>query len=112
MKKLLYIGALLLAGNVAAESSEEARSALIEHGCVTCHEIPGANGANGLTGPPLTAMHRQVYIAGVVPNNFETLTNFIRNPQAIDPRSAMPKLSITRSQAEAIARFLLSAEGS
>jgi hypothetical protein len=44
--------------------------ALMRHyGCVSCHTIPGVRGADATVGPPLTAMSRRTYIAGVLPNN-------------------------------------------
>lgn len=89
-------------------SPEEARGrALVQaHGCGTCHIIPGVEGANGLTGPPLTAMAHQAYVAGVVPNTPDYLVRFIMDPRAIDPRSAMPDLGIGAEDAAAIAAFL------
>ena len=64
-------------------------------------------GYGGRTGPPLTDMSRQVYVAGVVAMTPEALAAFIRDPQAVDPRSAMPDLGVGEAEADAIARFLL-----
>ena len=91
---------------------EETRGrALVQaHGCGTCHVIPGVEGADGLTGPPLTAMGWQAYVAGVLPNTPEALARFIMDPQAVDPRSAMPRLGLDASEAAAIAAFLYAAK--
>jgi cytochrome c len=87
---------------------EEARGhALAEaHGCGTCHMISGIEGADGMTGPPLEAMGLQAYVAGVLPNTPEAVAAFVMDPQAVDPRSAMPNLGIGAEDAAAIAAFL------
>jgi cytochrome c1 len=81
------------------------------HGCGTCHVIPTIEGADGLTGPPLTTMARQAYVAGVLPNTPEALARFVMDPQAVDPRSAMPDLGLGAEEAAAIAAFLYAAGG-
>ncbi len=90
---------------------QRGRGLVLDHGCGTCHVIPRIEGADGLTGPPLTAMARQAYVAGVAPNTPEALFRFIMSPQEIDPRSAMPDLGIGREDAAAIAAFLYVAGG-
>ena len=101
---------LLRHGQMTAE--EKRGLALVyDHGCGTCHVIPQVEGADGLTGPPLTAMGRQAYVAGVLPNTPQALTRFIMDPQAVDPRSAMPDLGIGPEDAAAIGAFLYAAGG-
>ena len=84
-------------------------AAIQRHGCGTCHRIPGIPGATGATGPALVALDRQAYVAGVVPNEPDRLIAFIMNPQAIDPRSAMPNLGIGDEEARHIAAYLYAA---
>lgn len=107
MKAILAIPLAALSCQGAAGEHESARQAIAAHGCTTCHEVPGVEGFGGRTGPPLTDMARQAYVAGVVAKTPEALAAFIRDPQAVDPRSAMPDLGIGEEEAEAIARFLL-----
>lgn len=90
---------------------QRGRQLVLDHGCGTCHVIPRIEGADGLTGPPLSAMARQAYVAGVAPNTPEALVRFIMSPQEIDPRSAMPDLDIGREDAAAIVAFLYAAGG-
>lgn len=100
---------ILVEDDALLSEAVRGRDSIYENGCGTCHVIPGIKGADGLTGPPLTAMSRQVYVAGVAPNTPEMLAAFIMDPQAVDPRSAMPDLAIGAEDAAAIAAYLYSA---
>lgn len=105
--KVLLLLPLALIGCDADPAGHDAARALIDaNGCGTCHRIPGTEGADGRTGPPLTAMSRQAYVAGVVPNTPEMLAAFIADPQAIDPRSAMPDLGLSLEEARLVAEYL------
>ena len=107
--------ALALASLVGCEADpagEETRTLLRQYGCPACHVIPGTAGPEGATGPPLTAMAEQVYVAGVVANTPEALAAFIADPQAVDPRSAMPDLGVSAEEAEAMAAYLYAVSGS
>ncbi|CUH40863.1 hypothetical protein JSE7799_03603 [Jannaschia seosinensis] len=97
-----------LAGPVAAD--DVALTLIVRNGCGTCHVIPGVPGANGRTGPPLGAMSRQAYVAGVLPNTLDALAQFIQNPQAVDPGSAMPRLGLTEDEARRLALYLYTLE--
>jgi mono/diheme cytochrome c family protein len=102
----------VLSGDDGPTAEEALGRDLVEaHGCGTCHVIPTVEGADGLTGPPLTAMARQAYVAGVLPNTPEALARFVMDPQAVDPRSAMPDLGLDAGEAAAIAAFLYAAGG-
>lgn len=81
--------------------------ALMRHyGCVSCHTIPGVRGANATVGPPLTAMARRTYIAGVLPNNPVNMVRWIVNPPSVDSLTAMPYLGVTAGDARTIAAYL------
>jgi cytochrome c1 len=80
---------------------------LIEHyGCGSCHTVPGVRGADGLVGPPLIKFGSRSYIAGELPNSGENLQRWIRDPQAVEPGTAMPNLSVTDVDAKDIAAYL------
>ena len=106
---LLLLAALL--GCDADPAAEEARALLRHYGCPACHAVPDVAGPGGATGPPLTAMAAQAYVAGVLPNTPAALARFIVDPQEVDPRSAMPDLGVTPAEAEAIAAYLYAASG-
>jgi cytochrome c1 len=81
--------------------------ALMRHyGCVSCHTIPGVRGADATVGPPLTAMARRSYIAGVLPNNPANMVRWIVNPPSVDSLTAMPYLGVTAGDARTIAAYL------
>ena len=79
---------------------------LSAHGCGSCHTIPGVSEATGTIGPPLTGYARRVYVAGKLPNQVGNLIRWIRNPQSIEPGTAMPNLPVNEPEARAMAAYL------
>jgi cytochrome c1 len=75
-------------------------------GCGSCHVVPGVTGARGKTGPPLTHFAERSFIAGAVPNNRDNLLRWIRDPQSIQPGTAMPTLGVSESDARNMAAYL------
>ena len=75
---------------------ENGRLLLRQFGCGTCHAIPGVAAARGKSGRRSTASARRVYLAGVLPNTPENMARWIRAPQTVDPRTAMPDLASPR----------------
>lgn len=100
----------LLAATVAAraEASEVERGqALIrKYDCVACHVIPGIRGTQGSVGPPLNALAKRVYIAGILPNTPQALTRWLMDPPSVNPRTAMPNLGLSEQEARAVAAYL------
>ena len=82
------------------------RAAISAYGCGTCHTVPGVRGADALVGPPLTSMGSRGYIAGVMKNTPANMVRWIRDPPAVDPMTAMPKLNVSESDARDIASYL------
>ena len=91
---------------VAGGSVERGRVAIREHGCGSCHMIPGLAGADGLVGPPLDHWARRGYIAGNLPNTPENLIAWLMDPQAIEPGTAMPTVPISEAEARDMATYL------
>jgi cytochrome c len=81
---------------------------MTRYGCAGCHTIPGVPGADGQVGGPLAEMRKRVFIAGVLPNTANNLIEWIVDPQAHDPHSAMPITGITRTEARDAAAWLYS----
>ena len=77
-----------------------------QYGCGSCHEIPGVPGAHGLVGPPLLWFARRSYVAGELPNTADNLALWIRMPQKIHPRTAMPAVGVNDQQARDIVAYL------
>jgi mono/diheme cytochrome c family protein len=96
-------------------SSEDARRGTLERGeiaihqyaCVSCHTIPGVTGPDSTAGTPLDGIASRAYIAGVLLNTPENLVRWIREPQHVDPLTAMPDMGVSESDARDIAAYLL-----
>jgi cytochrome c len=76
------------------------------YGCGSCHTIRGVARANGLVGPPLNGIRERAYIGGVVPNTPDNLVQWIVDPHRFSPRTAMPSVGATPSEARDIAAYL------
>lgn len=75
-------------------------------GCGACHTIPGIRGARGVVATPLTAFAARTFIAGELPNTPANLARWIRSPQSVEPRTAMPDLGLSAAQARDVAAYL------
>jgi mono/diheme cytochrome c family protein len=93
-----------------APDAGRGKRAINQYACVTCHSIPGIVGANASVGPPLEKVGARGFIAGVLPNTPENMVHWLRRPQAVSPRSAMPDLGVTEQDARDIAAYLATLE--
>lgn len=89
---------------------ERGRTAIERHGCVSCHTIPGIGGPGSNVGPPLYKIATRAYIGGVLPNTPEAMVQWLQNPPAVDPRTAMPNMNIAATEARDIAAYLYTLE--
>jgi cytochrome c1 len=96
------------AGAAAAAGGDARRGAqaITRHGCGGCHTIPGIRNANGVVGPPLYFLGRRTFVAGHLANTPQNLAAWIRNPQAIEPRTPMPALGLTDQEIEDVVAYL------
>ena len=94
---------------VATGGDPELGQAWIEHyGCAACHSIPGVRAPGGRVGPPLATFARRTYIAGQLPNTPENLIQWLIDPHAVEPRTAMPTMGLTEKEARDVAAYLYS----
>lgn len=91
---------------VAGGDSARGKLAIQAHGCVACHAIPGIPGPGSNVGPTLNGIAKRAYIAGVLANTPESMVRWLRDPLAVDPRTAMPATGLTEAQAKDIAAYL------
>lgn len=91
---------------VVGGDPETGRALIASYGCTACHPVPGVRTIGGSVGPSLQGFGARRYIAGRVPNRPAWLTQWLRNPPAIDPQTAMPSLGITESEARHMAAYL------
>src|SRR4051794_2890903 len=82
------------------------KAAMRTYGCASCHTTPAFSGAAALVGPPLDHIGSRNYIGGVAQNTPQNMIEWVQNPRAIDPKTAMPNLHVSESDARDIASFL------
>jgi cytochrome c1 len=92
--------------SLAGADADRGRMLIDRFACGACHTIPGVRGARGAVGPPLIFWSRRTYIAGQLPNTAPNLVRWVRNPQAVEPGTAMPALGLDEQQARDIAAYL------
>lgn len=76
------------------------------YGCGSCHALRGIPQARGLVGPPLDGIAGRAVIAGKLGNRPGNLQRWLRDPQAVTPGTAMPRLGVSRRDARDLAAFL------
>ena len=79
---------------------------LRQYGCGTCHTIPGVPSARGNVGPPLEGISKRVYLGGVITNTPGNMIRWIRTPEQVDPRTAMPNLQVSEAHAQDMIAYL------
>jgi len=82
------------------------RQVIRRYGCESCHSIPGVVGAQGQVGPPLDNIASRSYLAGRLPNSPDNMIRWIRDPQGVEPGTAMPELGVTEQDGKDIAAYL------
>ena len=82
------------------------KEAIQRYACNSCHNIPGVPGPKGMVGPPLDHIATRSFIAGKLPNNPQTMIQWLQNPPAFDAQSAMPNLGVTPSDSRDITAYL------
>ena len=83
------------------------RIALAQHACRACHIIPGVTGSEVYVGRSLEDLGDRQYIGGKLPNNQANLVRWIRDPQSIDPGTAMPAMGVSERDALDMSAYLL-----
>lgn len=91
---------------IPGASAERGKQSLAGFGCGSCHEIAGVTGAHGKVGPPLTGVASRAIIAGELANTPENMVRWVRDPQAVEPRTAMPNLGVTEQTARDMVAYL------
>jgi cytochrome c len=118
---ILFLSALLMAlggcrgGNPATPAvfsvamigdPVHGRVLIEEFKCGACHTIPGVSAARGVVASPLFWFSRRSFIAGEVPNTPPNLVKWVRDPRAIEPRTAMPAVGLNEDEARDVAAYL------
>jgi len=96
---------LTTAPSPTSEPSIRGESVFLAH-CAACHAVRGT-GAGGILGPDLThIMSRATLGAGTVPNDPQSLREWINNAQAVKPGSRMPTLDLPREDLAAVTAYV------
>ena len=82
------------------------KDAMARHGCIACHVVPGFFGTKSQVGPSLDGFAHRSFVAGVAQNTPDHVIRFIREPRSVAPRSAMPVLGLSETEARDIATYL------
>lgn len=113
--RLLPIALILLAGCQSERpppgvqgDAARGKVALTQYACHACHVIPGVAGSDVYVGRPLDDVARRRFIAGKLPTTQANLARWIRDPQSVDPETAMPSMGVTERDAQDISAYLLS----
>ena len=113
--RVRYLAGLLAVGCSSHTSSvipggDPARGAqtIANMGCGACHHIAGIPGANGMVGPPLDNVAQRGILAGEIANTPENMAHWIRDPQSVEPNTAMPNLHVDERSARDIVAYLYS----
>lgn len=88
-------------------NAERGRVALSQYACNACHMIPGVTGPRVYVGRPLEGVGSRKFIAGRLPNSQASMVRWIRDPQGVDPQTAMPDLDVTEADAIDISTYLM-----
>lgn len=103
---ILLLTAALTGCDGRSPQARHGAELIAQHGCGSCHTIPGVRGATGKVGPPLTQIADQAIIGGKLPNTEENLITWIRTPQSVVPGNAMPNTELSDHDARDIASYL------
>ena len=89
-----------------ASKDSIAEELIQRYGCGSCHSIPGIDWADAHVGPSLYHYRKRAYIAGMVPNERDSLVQFLMEPTSIHIRTAMPDVGLSATEATVIAQYL------
>jgi cytochrome c2 len=102
------MGSVRAGSIVAGGDAQRGAASISRYGCGSCHTIGGIAAAHGLVGPPLTGLRNRMYVAGMLPNTADNLMHWIRQPKLVNPKTAMPELGVSPSDAADIAAYIYS----
>lgn len=94
------------ADGVRADSAR-GRELLSQYQCGACHTIPGVPSSRGQVAASLAKFGERSYIAGRLPNRADLLAQWISQPQALVPGTAMPSMGVPLEDARHMAAYLM-----
>jgi cytochrome c2 len=94
------------AGATVDGNPRRGEAMFIQYGCGSCHALKNVRTAVGMVGPPLDGVALRTIIAGHLANNPPNMEKWIRDPQEVSPKTAMPDLNVGAEDARDITAFL------
>jgi cytochrome c2 len=85
---------------------QRGRQLVAQHGCTSCHEIPGHRAPSAHVGPPLTRFALRTNIGGSLPNQPGQLVRWVINAPEELPGTGMPALHLEVADARDVAAYL------
>lgn len=90
---------------LAARADLPGHAAFAVH-CAACHNVRGTS-FGGVYGPDLTNLgERRTLAAGMLKNNPQNLSYWIRHAQDVKPGARMPDIPLSKDETNAIVRYL------
>ena len=86
--------------------AERGAKLIAQHGCGSCHVVPGVSRAHGTVGPSLAGFRDRAYVAGVLPNRPGDLVDWLMRPTVHSPQTAMPDLGLSETEGRDMAAYL------
>jgi cytochrome c oxidase subunit 2 len=90
-----------------SDAAQAGAQVYMTKGCLACHVIEGRSA--GVAGPNLTHLaSRGTVASGILPNDIDGLSRWLRDPPAEKPGSLMPKIPLTEDEIAALVAYLQS----
>jgi cytochrome c oxidase subunit 2 len=87
-------------------AAAQGRDLFLSGSCMLCHAVRGTT-ADGRTGPDLTHVaSRKTLAAGRLPNDAQTMTQWITDPQQFKPGTNMPAHALPAAQMQALVAYV------
>ena len=87
----------------ASASATAQGQEIFKKSCLGCHAV---GGEGGKLGPNLTNFADRMRVAGILENNPENLTKWLKDPQQVKPGNNMPNLNLSDDQVKALVEYM------
>jgi cytochrome c oxidase subunit 2 len=94
--------------NAEHPNVQPGRDLFLSLSCVNCHAVKGTP-SDGKFGPDLShLMSRQTIASGMIPNNLENLSRWVKDPQEVKPGNLMPNMQLNETELNLVVAYLSS----
>jgi cytochrome c oxidase subunit 2 len=89
-----------------AGDAQRGRQVFLSGPCISCHTIDGTTAQGKVAPRPLTHFATYDKVAQVLPNNPDSVTRWLHDPQSVKPGTQMPNLALKPQDVADLAAFL------